>query len=51
MAIWELPNFAALDEWRRTWKRVKGFMEEIEGDFHQAMMNERARVMEKLAPE
>ncbi len=26
MAIWEMPNFAAFDEWHDTWGQVKGFM-------------------------
>jgi hypothetical protein len=50
MAIWEMPNFAAFDEWRGFWPQVKSFMQEIEDDFHGAIINERGRVMEKLIP-
>ncbi len=50
MAIWEMPNFAAFDEWRGNWEQVKGFMQSIEDDFHNAIMNERGRVVERLAP-
>ena len=50
MAIWEMPDFAAFDEWRKTWKQVKGFMQEIEDDFHGAVANERGKIMRQLAP-
>lgn len=50
MAIWQMPDFAAFDEWRGTWDQVKGYMQEIEDDFHGAVLNERGRVMERLVP-
>lgn len=50
MAIWEMPNFAAFDEWRTHWDRVKDFMEDLENDFHNAVVQERGRVVEKLFP-
>jgi hypothetical protein len=49
-AIWEMPNFAAFDEWRGSWEQVKGFMQSIEDDFHNAVIHERGRVVERLAP-
>jgi len=48
MAIWEMPDFAAFDEWRGRWEEVKPFMQAVEDDFHGAVVNERARVVEKL---
>lgn len=50
LAIWQMPDFAAFDEWRGTWSQVKDFMQEIEDDFHGAVINERGKVMERLAP-
>lgn len=50
MAIWELPNFAAFDEWRSRWNEVKGFMATLEDEFHNAVINEHGRVVERLLP-
>ena len=50
MAVWEMPNFAAFDEWQGTWQQVKGVMQPAEEGFHGAVLNERSRVMEKLLP-
>ena len=50
MAVWEMPNFAAFDEWRGNWEEVRGFMQTPEDDFHGAVIHERGRVMEKLLP-
>ncbi len=50
MAIWEMPNFAAFDEWRGTWEQVKGLMQSVEDDFHGSVTREWGRVMERLSP-
>lgn len=48
MAIWEIPNFAAFDEWRGKWEEVKSYMQEIEDDFFGSTINLRGRVMDRL---
>ena len=50
MAIWEMPDWAAFDEWRGFWPQVKDFMQSVEDDFHGSIIHERNRVMECLLP-
>jgi len=50
MAIWEMPDFAAFDEWRGTWDQVKSFMQSIEDEYHASYLNMRSGIVERLMP-
>ena len=48
LAIWQMPNFAALDEWQFNLNEARRFMLELEDTFHDSVVNLRSSVFEKL---
>ncbi len=48
LAIWELPNAAAMDEWDESWERVKDSMLGIEDEFWNAVEMVETKLMEQV---
>ena len=48
LAIWELPNAAALDEWDASWDRVKNKMLDIEEEFWGAVEMVETSLMDSI---
>ncbi len=48
LAIWELPNAAALDEWETSWERVKGSMLSAENEFWDAVEMVETKLMDRV---
>lgn len=51
LALWELPNFGAFDEWHREWPGVseRNFAA-LEGELWEIITNHATRVMERCDP-
>ncbi len=50
LAIWELPNFGAFDEWRTDWPGFDDKMQALEDEFWGAVVNVESRVMNRRGP-
>lgn len=49
MALWELPNFKAFDEWRSDWPGFsENQMRQVEDEFFSLLAEHSCRVMETL---
>jgi len=48
LAIWELPNAAAMDEWDNSWDRVKERMIDIENEFWRAVEMVETKLMDQI---
>lgn len=48
LAIWEIPNAAALDEWDTSWDKVKDKMLDLEEEFWDAIEMLETKLMEKI---
>lgn len=48
LAIWEIPNAAALDEWDNSWEKVKEKMLDLEEEFWDAIIMVETKLMEKV---
>jgi hypothetical protein len=48
LAIWELPNAAAMDEWDNSWDRVKERMLDIENEFWGAARVVETKLMDRV---
>lgn len=48
LAIWELPDAAAMDEWDARWESVKDHMEEIENEFWDAVVMVETKLMDRV---
>lgn len=48
LAIWELPNASAMDEWDSSWDHVKGRMMDIENEFWGAVRMVETKLMDRV---
>lgn len=49
IAMWDLPDASAMDNWDRTWDQVKGQLEEPDNAFWNAACNVQVKLMDKVA--